>query len=183
MFIHTLIRSEGSIKLTFESFNSCGRISKYLSDLDRVLEAKGSIDEIIGETTKRVTKQLSTINNPNLCNGDTIDIITALSIKKNNKDFNYVEISVLNINSFENDQYDIDFNIITSDCNYSACSGFDVTFVLEKDGQEFNEIQNIAGWSSGDTNSSTFILTRSGNANGILSDVINIQNPEFECFS
>lgn len=175
-----------------ENFAYCGKISKYLSDVDRIIEAKGSITDIISEATKKITKHYSTIDRPELCNENLIDVeklpingflnpsIQILSEKISAN--NIANIQVININSFENGQYDIDFNVETIGCEHSACSGFDVTFVLENNGETFYETQNIAGWADGDSNSENFLISRSGSTNGILTDVINIQSPEFDCY-
>lgn len=165
----------------------CGRISRYLNESDRIIEAKGAITDIVAEATKKVTKQYSTIENPDLCNENLIDVANVDSsiqaLWEKSALSNVANIQVVNINSFENGQYDIDFRIETIGCEHSSCSGFNVTFVLENNNETSYEVQSIGGWADGDTNSENFMIRRSGSTNGILTDVINIETPEFDCHS
>jgi hypothetical protein len=184
---------DGDILVTATNLNTgptgryaaAGRISQYLPDTSRIIDASGFIDNIKGEVTKRITSDFSVTDRPDLCNPEFDKFIHKFLMVGGsfNKGINYSALITLDsFNSFENGYFDIVFNIETPDCFSSACAGFQATLLIDDNGVNRSVIRNFAGWSAGESMSNSFKITRSeGISSGILIDVIDISNPEIVC--
>jgi hypothetical protein len=93
-------------------------------------------------------------------------------------------ISVGSINTVDDGQFEIEFNIETGDCESSACSHFECTLIEEGyDGESLSESVAFAGWSSGESGSSSFTITRSGSLSGRrIIEISNIEQADYLCF-
>ncbi len=87
-------------------------------------------------------------------------------------------ISIESLESFDNGQFEIVFNIETVGCIQSHCAGFDATM----NGDNNSEIYSFAGWAEGDSDSESFTITRTGTLGYKLVSVSDIESPEILCY-
>ncbi|MRX07305.1 hypothetical protein GJ697_05595 [Pseudoduganella sp. FT25W] len=167
-------------------FAPAGRISAYLPAEKRLLEVQGEFEHIKGTRTTRSARSFPVSKQPDLCAGEQAAAghaaLLAALWQAPEPAFGRASVRLANIRCNAGIYY-ADFDIETPGCDSSAASGFDVVLVIERDGGQHTQRTSIEGWEAGESVPGGFRISRSGNyGEGEVVDIINIQQPDFNCF-